>query len=157
MTKKSVGILGVLIISALSFLAGYWPEHQKYVNTAEDLSHADKQLREALNRQRIYHLENVLLQALNHAAHDEFKEAQDRTSQFFIEVRADMIRPDMKMYASDFKNILEKGDEIEHALEQKDQSARDMLRGVMQQLARLAGPEPTLSEPPPAFKISPAP
>ena len=154
MTRTKIGLIGVLIISVLSFMAGYWPQHTKYLDTASDLKLADKQLREAMNRQRIYRLENVLLQALNHTAHDEFKEAQDQTTQFFIEVRTDMSRPDMRQYAADLKDILAKSAEIDHALALKDQRAREMLRGVMQQLARLVGPEPTLSEPPPTIRVT---
>ena len=157
MTRTKIGLIGVLIISVLSFMAGYWPQHTKYLDTASDLKLADKQLREAMGRQRIYRLENVLLQALDYAAHDEFKEAQDQTTQFFIEARAEISRPDMRQYSADLKDILAKSTEIDHALALKDQRAREMLRGVMQQLGKLVGPEPTLSEPPPAYKVAPSP
>ena len=157
MRRNSISIIGFLAVAALSFMAGYWPEHQRYLNAVGDLGLADKQLNDVMGRQRVYHLENMLLQALDHAAHKEYKEAQGQATQFFLEVRADMARPDMTKFNPQLQEILGKSDAIKEALEREDQSARDKLRGVMQQLAQMASPAPTASEPPPIISVSPVP
>jgi hypothetical protein len=157
MARKSVGIAGILVIAVLSFAAGYWPEHQKYLDTVGDLRLADKRVSDVMGRQRIYHLENILLQALDHAAHNEYKEAQALAAEFMLEIRTDIARPDMTKFKPELLEILNKSDGIKGALDKKDQAARDMMRGVMQQLARMAGPPPTASDPPAVISISQAP
>jgi len=157
MARKTADFVGILAIAAISFAAGYWPEHRKYLNAVGDLRLADRQLTDVMGRLRIYHLENLLLQALDHTAHKEHKEAQIVAEQFFIEVRAEMARPDMTKFNPELKEILDKSDVIKTALEKGDQAARDMLRGVMQKLAKIAGPPPTASEPPAVLGASPAP
>jgi hypothetical protein len=150
-------MIGVLALVALSFLVGYIPEHRRYVRAMGDLQFTDSQLRDALGRERVYHLENILLQALDRAAHKEYKEAQTLAADFFLEVRSDMARPDMDKFTPELKAILDKSDSIKEALEKEDQSARDLMRGVMQQLARMAGPRPAPNEPPPVISVTPPP
>lgn len=157
MKRRSMNIAGILIVAALSFVAGYWPEHQRYLDAVGDLRHADKQVNEAMGRQRVYHLENMLLQALDRAAHKEYDAAQALTTEFFLEVRANMARPDMAQFNPQLKEILEKSDSITAALDKEDQAARDLLRGVMQKLARMASPPPTASEPPAVISVTSAP
>ncbi len=156
MTQKRTTIIAILLIGAAAFLAGYWPEHQKYLDTMGDLRLTDKQLTAAKGRERIYHLENMLLQALDHTARNEYKDAQALATEFFAEARADMGRPDMTKFTPDLKEILEKSEPINEALRREDPSSRDLLRDVMQQLARVAGP-PTASEPPPIISVVPTP
>mgnify|MGYP001594262555 FL=1 len=103
MVGDSAKLLGAVVIAALAFMAGYWPQHQKYLNAIGDLRIADKQLIEARAHQRIYHLENMMLQVLDHTAHKEYKEAKSLTTQFFVEVRADMAQPDMSKFRSELQ------------------------------------------------------
>ena len=149
MGRKDVRWLGVSVIAVLAFVAGYWPQNQKYSNAVEDLRSSDKEMREARANLRIYYLENIMLQVLDRSAHKEYKEAQNLTTQFFVELRADMARPDMAKYSAELKGILDKRDAIEDALEKEDSASRDVLRGVMQQLAQIVTPPPTTDEPPP--------
>ncbi|MBI1738098.1 MAG: hypothetical protein HYR58_02490 [Acidobacteria bacterium] len=146
-----------MVVVVLAFVAGYWPQHQKYLNALGDLRIADKQLMEARANERIYHLENTMLQVLDHTAHKEYKEAQSLTTQFFVEVRADMARPDMTKFRSELQQILDKSDIIENALQKEDPASRDALRGVMQQLAQMVALPPVTSEPPPFLKTTPVP
>lgn len=157
MARHTGKVIGLMAIAAVAFLAGYWPEHQRYLNASSDLRLTDTQLREARGRERVYRLENMLLQALDRTAHKEYKEARVIASEFFIEVRADIARPDMTRFAPELKEILEKSDAIKDALEQEDQSARDLVRGVMQQLAKLVSPPPAASEPPPVISVTQTP
>jgi len=157
MGRKDVRWLGVSVIAVLAFVAGYWPQNQKYSNAVEDLRSSDKEMREARANLRIYYLENIMLQVLDRSAHKEYKEAQNLTTQFFVELRADMARPDMAKYSAELKGILDKRDAIEDALEKEDSASRDLLRGVMQQLARMATPPPMSDDLPPILRGSPAP
>ncbi len=157
MLRDSTKLMGTVVIAALAFVACYWPQHQKYLDAIGDLHTADEQLIKARADQRIYHLENTMLQVLNHTAHKEYKEAQSLTTQFFIEVRAVMARPDMSKFHSELQQILDKSDIIESALGKEDQASRDVLRGVVQQLARMVAPLPETSDPPLFLKTTPVP
>lgn len=157
MRRDSVRFIGACAIAVLAFAAGYWPQHQKYLNALEDLRAADKQMMDTMASQRIYYLENIMLQVLDSTAHEEYKEAQSLAAQFFVEIRANMARPDMAKYNAPLKEILDKSDIIVGALEKQDPASRDVLRGVMQQLARIVTPPPTASEPPPFLKTTPVP
>jgi hypothetical protein len=157
MGRDNVKWIGAGVIAVLAFVAGYWPQHQKYLNAVEDLHSSDKQMREAMASLRIYYLENIMLQVLDRTAHKEYKEARSLATQFFIEVRADMARPDMTKYSAELKDILHKSDIIENVLEKEDTASRDVLRGVMQQLARIVTPPPTTDEPPPVLRGTPVP
>jgi hypothetical protein len=157
MGRENVKWMGVSVIAVLAFVAGYWPQNQKYLNAVEDLRSSDKQMREARASLRIYYLENMVLQVLERTAHKEYEEARSLTTQFFVEVRADMARPDMTKYSAELKGILDKRDAIEDALEKEDAASRDVLRGVMQQLAKIVTPPPTTDEPPPVLRSTPTP
>jgi hypothetical protein len=157
MGRDSVRWMGGSVIAVLAFVAGYWPQHDRYLNAVEDLRSSDKQMREARASLRIYYLENMMLQVLDLTAHKEYREARDLTTQFFVEVRADMARPDMTKYSAELKGILDKRDAIENALEKEDSASRDLLRGVMQQLARMVTPPPMADDPPPILSGTPAP
>lgn len=155
MARKSIGLVGILVIAAFAFAAGYLPEHRKHMDAAGDLQVADQQLTEAMGRLRIVHLENLLLQALDRAAQKDYEGAQNRVTQFFVEVRATLARPDMGKFKPELQAILERCDGIQKALEKEDPGARDTLSEVMQQLARIVSP-PATSEPPAILRATPA-
>jgi len=157
MGRDKVRWMGFIVIAVLAFAAGYWPQREKYLNAVEDLHSSDKQMREAMASLRIYYLENIMLQVLDLTAHKEYKEAEGLTTQFFAELRADMARPDMAKYSAELKGILDKRDIIEAALGKEDAVARDVLRGVMQQLAQIVTPPPATDEPPPVLRGTPTP
>ena len=58
MSRVHARMLGAGLIAALAFAAGYWPQHEKYLNALQDLHASDKQMTEAMGSQRIYYLEN---------------------------------------------------------------------------------------------------
>ena len=145
------------VIAVLAFAAGYWPQHQRYLDVLGQLRASDKQMVAALASQRVYYLENMMLQVLDLTAQKDFKEARQVAQQFFVELRASMARPDMTQFSTDLKAILEKGDAIDDALQKEDPASRDILRGVMQQLAKIAMPPPAASEPPLVVPAPPAP
>jgi hypothetical protein len=157
MGRDNAQWMGVGVIAVLAFVAGYWPQHQKYLNAVEDWRSADKQMMEARASLRVYYLENIMLQVLDRTAHKEYEEARSLTTKFFVEVRADMARPDMSKFHSELQQIMDKSDIIESALEKEDPGSPDVLRGVMQQLARIVAPPPETSGPPPFLKTTPVP
>jgi hypothetical protein len=157
MPRNASRLVVIAVVAVVAFTVGYWPQHERYLNVLEELRASDKQMMTALARQRVYFLENMMLQVLDLTAHKEFKEAQTLTAQFFVEVRSSMARPDMTQYSAEFKSILDKSDAINDALQKEDPASRDILRGVMQQLARIATPPQAANEPPPVVPAPPAP
>ena len=157
MGRDNVRWMGFIVIAVLAFTVGYWPQRQKYLNAVEDLHSSDKQMKESMASLRIYYLENMMLQVLDLTAHKEYKEARSLTTQFFVEVRADMARPDMTKYSAELKGILDKRDLIEASLEKEDSASRDLLRGVMQQLARIVTLPSMADDPPSILRGTPAP
>jgi hypothetical protein len=148
MQRKGSTLLMMGVVAIVAFAAGYWPQHERYVNAMEQLRASDKQMLAAMASQRIVYLENMMLQVLDLTAHQDYKEAHTLLGQFFVEVHANMARPDMSQYSSQLKAILEKRDAIEAAVEKRDPASRDVLREVMQQLGRIAAPPPPAKEPP---------
>ena len=157
MGRNNTTWIGIGIVAVLAFAAGYWPQHQKYMNANEDLRASDKQMREAVSSLRIYYLENIMLQILDRTAHKEYQEAQDFAKQFFVEAQIDMTRPDMAKYRAELKDILDKSDLIEDSLRKEDLASRDVLRGVMKQLAKMVTPPPKADEPPLVLRGTPVP
>jgi hypothetical protein len=148
MRHNGTGLLMAGIVAVLAFVAGYWPQHQKYLGALEELHASDQKMLAVQASQRIFYMENLMLQVLDLTAHQELKEAHKLASQFFLEVRANMARPDMAQYSNQLKAIAEKSDAIEAAIDKQDTASRDLLRDVMQELAQIAAPPPTVKEPP---------
>ncbi|MCL4523760.1 MAG: hypothetical protein M1453_03450 [Acidobacteria bacterium] len=157
MVRDTIKLIGTIIIVAVAFVAGYWPQRQKYLNAVEDLRVADRQVTEAMAHQRIYLLENLMLQVLDHTAHKESEEAHTLARQFFVVLRADMARPDMAKFRPALQQILDRADIVEKALDKEDALSRDVLREVMKQLAQLVAPPPETSDPPAFLRTPPAP
>ena len=148
MRRRGTGLLMTGFVAVLAFAAGYWPQHKKYLGAMEELHTSDQKMLAALASQRIFYMENLMLQVLDLTAHQESKEAHRLASQFFLEVRANVARPDMAQYSNQLKAIAEKSDAIEAAIDKQDPASRDLLRNVMQELAKIAAPQPNVKEPP---------
>lgn len=157
MKQRGSGVLIAGFVAVLAFAAGYWPQHQMYVDAMEELRTADQQMMAAQASQRIFYMENLMLQVLDLTAHQQSKEAHTLASQFFLEVRANVARPDMALYSHQLKAILEKSDAIESALDNQDPASRDVLRDVMQQLAHIAAPPQKVNAPPELLQTPAAP
>lgn len=147
MSRRFLTFLTVLGVAGFAFLAGYWPEHQRYLRARADLRDADKKLVEARSRLRICHLQTILLQVLEQTVRKQHKEAGELLVQFFVEVRADVSLPDMAKFKTQLEAILEQSDLVRVAIEKDDPAARDLVRELMRDLAKIVEP-PKPSEPP---------
>jgi hypothetical protein len=156
MSQRTFGILGMFVLAGLAFVAGYWSEHMKYLRSVADLRDTDKVLAEARARQRMYHLEISLLKVLERSAARDYKEAEILARDFFIEVQAELARPDMTSFKSELQDIAANADEVRLKLDRGDQSVRDLLRGMMLRIAQAVEP-PTPSDPPAILPSAPAP
>jgi hypothetical protein len=157
MKRRGSELLTAGIVAVLAFAAGYWPQHAKYLSALEELRESDKQMLAAQASQRIFYLDNMMLQVLDLTAHQDYKEAHTLTAHFFVEIRAAVARPDMAQYSSQLKSILDKSDAVEAAIDKQDSASRDVLRDVMRQLGHMAAPSPIVREPPPLLQTPAAP
>jgi len=147
MNRRVLTLLTLFSVAVFAFLAGYWPERQRYLRARADLRDADREIADARSRLRIGHLQTLLLRILEQTGQKKQKRSDALLIQFVVEARAYVSRPDMAKYKTQLEAILEKSDPLRAALENDDPAARDLLHGLMRDLAKIVDP-PRPSEPP---------
>jgi type II secretory pathway component PulM len=138
--KKLLYAAGVLAVGVAYFI-GFWPQYQQLAQARNDLRAADRELADLRCRMRITRLEHILLEALERAARQSYAEAGESVRQFSLELSAQVARPDMKAFEPRLKPLMARVEEIERALQEKNQmAARDAIRGLVRDLNEIVVP-----------------
>ncbi|HWQ03710.1 MAG TPA: hypothetical protein VNL38_04445 [Candidatus Nitrosotenuis sp.] len=133
-----------LLAVCAAYAIGYWPEHKQLAQVRGDLRAADRELADLRGRLRITKLENILVQALDRAARQEYDGAKSFVQEFSIELSANLARPDMRPFETRLRPLVDKIQEVEHNLERKDNAAaRDGIRGLLQDINNIIVPPST--------------
>ena len=131
--KPSI-IVAAAILLILGFAAGYFPEHEKFVRASNDLSAADKELVDVRGRLRLALMKKPLRETLWRAEAKNYEAAEKTLGDFYMEVRANLARPDMKKFQADLQRILDKQDRLFRELRDKEPAFLDSLRAMQAEM-----------------------
>jgi hypothetical protein len=130
----------VLLLVVAAYLAGYLPAQNQVAELRNQLRLADQELQDARARMRVAHLEYLLLQAMDSSAQNDFEIARNQAANFFIELRATAARPDMDKYRAELTALAGHNDDVDVALQKKDQAGRDKMRAMLKRLVSISEP-----------------
>jgi len=156
------GLLIVVLLVGAAYVGGYWPEHQQRVTVERDAQALKGQLAEAQARVRMGGLLGQLLALMDAAAARNYGQAQDLSSRFFEDLRAESARvPDARTRAV-LEGILRARDSVTASLTRSDPAVLDQLRqaqvGLQSALGySVAAPSPATALPAPTPSEAPTP
>lgn len=151
------GLLIVVLLVGAAYVGGYWPEHQQRVTLERETQAIKAQLSEAQARVRLGGLLGQLLALVDAAAARNYGQAQELSSRFFEDLRAESARvPDARTRAV-LEGILRARDSVTASLTRSDPAVLDELRqaqvGLQSALGYRVGPPgpaPALPAPTPS-------
>jgi hypothetical protein len=133
----------VVVLLAVAYLAGYWPERQRRVAIETEVAGLRSALGVAEARVRMAGLLEELLTLTEAVAAMNYGQAQDLSSRFFDRVQAAAPVMEPPAFRTALEAIAESRDGVTAALARGDQVALDSLRRAQQLLRealRDAGP-----------------
>ena len=159
---KRYGLLIVVLLVGAAYVAGYWPEHQQRMTLERERQGLQGQLAEAQARVRLGGLLGQLLAVIDAAAARNYGQAQDLSSRFFEDLRAESTRVSDAPTRVILEGILRARDSVTASLTRSDPAVLDQLRqaqvGLQSALGyRVAAPAPAPAPPAAAPSETPAP
>jgi hypothetical protein len=150
--RKVVAVLVVLLI-ALAFVAGYWPQHRGLVHAQADAAEARRQLAETRSqlaaaevKARLGRLFGQYLALHDAVASGNYGEAQALSSPFFDAVRGEVTKGPDPTARTALDAILMRRDTVTAGLARGDSSVREVLVPIERELRRALGyPVPPLA------------
>ena len=122
------GLLIVVLLVGAAYVGGYWPEHQQRATLERETLTLRTQLAEAQARVRLGGLLGQLLVLMEAAGARNYGQAQDLSSRFFEDLRAESARvPDASTRAV-LEGILRARDSVTASLTRSDPAVLDQLR-----------------------------
>lgn len=140
MTTKSRLIGGViLVLIATAFVAGYWPQRQRWVAAEADNAFLRSQVASLEDRVRLARLHGELLNLIDAVTAMNYGQAQTLSSAFFDNVRDEAGRTQNADFRAALQNGLGSRDEVTGALAKGDPSILEALRRLEQRLREVLG------------------
>jgi hypothetical protein len=124
---KRLGWILFLLLLAVAYVAGYWPQHRKFRESEDKLNAASARLADAESRIRLCKLQNHLIGLVRKTADKNYGEAQALSTKFFDEVLAEARQTANQQSKSSLESILQQRDAVTAALAKGDSSSRDLL------------------------------
>lgn len=131
-------LLLVVILLAIAYVGGYWPEHQHVQQTERQLADVHEQLVQAQDAVRISHMENELLTIIDQAQAQNYGDAQKTNSQFFDDLNAETNAAPNAPYIGALKGILARRDAVVSGLARTDAGTINILRQSLNELRQIA-------------------
>ncbi|HVB35150.1 MAG TPA: hypothetical protein VNJ52_12370 [Patescibacteria group bacterium] len=128
---KRVGIIVGIVLIAVAYIVGFWPQHQQAQQARRQLTVVTTQLDQAQGKLRLATLQNRLLALIGKTSAKDYGQASAISTQFFNAVRQEEMRrsdePGVKMALD---SILKQRDTVTSDLAKGDASALDVLNGL---------------------------
>ena len=135
--KKYVAI-SVLVLLAVAFFAGYWPEHQRRVAAEDQVGTLLQQLSDAENRVRLGNLLGQLLTLTDVVSDKNFGQAQGYSTAFFDGLLAESARSQAPFKPA-LDELLQVRDQVTAGLTRGDPATIDVLQRSLTRLRRALG------------------
>ncbi len=127
----------ILILLAVAYIGGYWPEHQKLRAAEQAAAEAQQETVRAQAIARLCKLENDLLALIGQTENQNYGEARDLSRVFFDNLRKEIDRDQNASYKQDLENMLATRDAVTAGLAQADAATAAALRQNLAQLQQL--------------------
>jgi hypothetical protein len=124
---KRLGYVVFLIIVVLSSLAGYWPQHRKWVRTQAKLADTSAKLSNAELTLQLCQLQGQLVALIQETEEKNYSDASALSTKFFDGLRAEAESLHPSSLQSSLQSILSQRDEATAALARADPKAHDLL------------------------------
>ena len=124
---KRLGIVAFVVIVVLAFIAGYWPQHTRLLETQAQLAETSGQLVNAESTNRLCQLQDELLALVQVTGEKNYADATALSTKFFDEVRAEAGRTTEPGLKSALESVLDQRDAVTAALAQGNPAAHDLL------------------------------
>lgn len=154
---KAFVVVLVLILIAGAYLGGYWPEHSRLLESQRNLQAVSAQLAEAQARLRLFGLHHRLLHLIDTVTEKNYGEAQKLSTDFFDEVRAEIMRTDKAELKSALESVLQARDSMTAGLAKADPGVVNVLDELKKQIGRFLEHHSPPGASPPAASAAPEP
>jgi len=124
---KRLGWILFLLLLAVAYVAGYWPQHRKFRESEDKRNAASAQLADAESRIRLCKLQNQLIALVRKTVDKNYGEAQALSTKFFDQVLTEARQTENQQSKSSLESILQRRDAVTAALAKGDASSRDLL------------------------------
>lgn len=135
---KKIGALILLLAVAGAYLLGWWPEHQRRTDLAQQVESMQARIAAADTHLRLCALQDRLLAVLDLLDAQNFGAAQSAASEFFDAVRAETRHADHDPVLDD---MLAQRDPVTIALTHSDPAGLSALRAMRGPLQALREPK----------------
>ncbi len=136
--KRALAIV-VLIVVALAYAAGFWPEHRRLLEVQTQLETAQQRLVVAEGRIRFGAVLGQLLHLSDAVNAKNYGEAATLSSSFFDSVRTEATQTDRPEAKAALQGILTTRDQVTTAIAGTDPSLSASLKEFEQSLRRALG------------------
>lgn len=128
---KRFGYLAFVIVIALAFMAGYWPQHKKLLQTQGELIDTSASLSKAAAEVRLCHLQSQLVSLLQETENKNYADASVLSTKFFDGVRQEVGNAPSSSVKSSLESMLNQRDAITASLAKADPKAGDLLSQLL--------------------------
>ena len=125
--KRAITI-AVLVVVALAYIAGYWPQHQRLTDAQAQLQETQNRLAVAEGRIRLGEVLGQLFRLSDVVAAKNYGEAATLSSSFFDSVRVEASRADKPDVMATLQAILNTRDQVTTAIAGMDLSLSTLLK-----------------------------
>ncbi|OFW26843.1 MAG: hypothetical protein A3H97_15000 [Acidobacteria bacterium RIFCSPLOWO2_02_FULL_65_29] len=125
--KRAITI-AVLVVVALAYIAGYWPQHQRLTDAQAQLQETQNRLAVAEGRIRLGEVLGQLFRLSDAVAAKNYGEAATLSSSFFDSVRVEASRADKPDVMATLQAILNTRDQVTTAIAGMDLSLSTVLK-----------------------------
>lgn len=137
MKRTIVGI--VLMIIALAYVAGFWPEHRRLSAARTEIRTLHDRLSSADDRMRASEVLGQLMRLTDAVAARNYGDAATLSSSYFDTVRAEASRTGHPALKGALENILRTRDRVTTAIAQTDRTLAGTLKDQERTLRRALG------------------
>lgn len=128
---KRFGYLAFVIVIALAFVAGYWPQHKKLLQTQGELIDTSASLTKSEAKVRLCLLQSQLVSLFQEAENKNYADASALSTKFFDGVRHEVDSAPSSSLKSALESVLNQRDAVTAALAKADPKASDLLSQLL--------------------------
>lgn len=139
MSAKRLAGGAILVLIAIAFVAGYWPEHQRRIVAEAESASAAARLAALDDRDHLAAILGELLNLTDAVAAMNYGQAQSLSSIFFDAVAAEAARTHNAGFKTALEAILQRRDAVTGLVVKGDAAAMEPLREAQHQLRQVLG------------------
>jgi hypothetical protein len=128
---KRYGYLAFVMLLAVSFVAGYWPQHKKLLQAQGKLAETSARLSKAESIVHLCQLQAQLVILIQETENKNYADASGLSSKFFDGLRQEVANTPPSGLKSSLQSALSQRDAVTAALAKGDPKAHDLLEQIL--------------------------